>query len=258
MTTSLPVNGIVFTGPSVQITDAKRQTARLAESPIFKLVAHRHNPQYASVPYTPKNVQEYLASGCGRCELGNTPQCKVVPWTNELDLLVGILRNTDLREQLKWSAPCYTYQGKNILMLSALKEKVVISFFRGAELDDDANLLIQPGDHTRFAKYLQFTNAQTIIDRKADILRYIQAAIELEQSSQGPTKRANAALPYPEELETSFRNDQELKDAFNSLTPGRQRGYLIHFSSAKQSKTKMNRIQKCRAKILAGKGWNEF
>ncbi|MBV7330423.1 YdeI/OmpD-associated family protein [Chloroflexi bacterium TSY] len=205
----------------------------------------------------PENVDQYLESGCGRCEFGGTPQCKVQSWDEELRLLRGILQESRLTEELKWGAPCYTHNGKNILMLSALKESVTISFFRGALMKDPENVLEKPGENSRFARYIRFTNVETVATLKPAILRYIQEAIELENSGKKSDVSNDVPLEYPEELIQMFEANPDFEEAFSALTPGRQRGYLIHFTSAKQSKTKTARIEKCMPKILIGKGWNE-
>lgn len=205
----------------------------------------------------PENVDQYLASGCGRCELGGTPQCKVQSWIEELRLLRGILQESGLTEEVKWSAPCYTHDGKNILMLSALKESVTISFFQGALMQDPENILEKPGENSRYARYIRFTDAQTVVSRKPVILSYIQEAIEIEKSGKKVDVSNDAPLEYPEELIQLFEADPNFEEAFSALTPGRQRGYLIHFSSAKQSKTRTARIEKSMPKIFSGKGWNE-
>lgn len=205
----------------------------------------------------PENVIQYMENGCGRCEFGGTPQCKVKSWAEELRLLRDILQESDLTEALKWSAPCYTHRGKNILMLSALKESVVISFFRGAELKDPQNILEKPGENSRFARYIRFTNAENIPLMKSAILSYVQEAIEVEQSGKRMDMSNAAPMQYPDELIDMFDTRPDFAEAFSALTPGRQRGYLIHFSSAKQSKTRTARIERCMPKIFIGKGWNE-
>ncbi len=209
------------------------------------------------MPVKPDNVDQYLASGCGRCEFGGTPKCKVRPWVKELGLLREILQETELTEAIKWSAPCYTYHGKNILMLSALRDSVILSFFRGAEIKDAENILEKPGENSRFARYIRFTDKETVASLKPAILRYIQAAIKIEKSGNTADVRNDAPMKYPDELMQIFAVNPDFAEAFSALTPGRQRGYLIYFSSAKQSKTKIARIEKYMAKIFAGKGWNE-
>jgi uncharacterized protein YdeI (YjbR/CyaY-like superfamily) len=205
----------------------------------------------------PENVDQYMASGCGRCKFGGTPQCKVHVWTEELRLLRGILQESGLTEEVKWGSPCYTHDGKNILMLSTLKESVNILFFRGTQMSDPENILEKPGENSRFARYIRFTDAQTCAALKHAISGYIQEAIEIEKSGKQADTSNDAPLEYPEELIQLFAANPDFEAAFSVLTPGRQRGYLIHFSSAKQSKTKAARIEKCMPKIFSGKGWNE-
>lgn len=205
----------------------------------------------------PETVDQYLASGCGRCELGGTPQCKVQPWVEELHLLREILHESDLTEEIKWGAPCYTHGGKNVLMMSALKECVTISFFQGALLKDPENILEKPGENSRFARYIRFTDSKTIRSQKATILDYIQEAIENEKAGKKVDVSKDDGPEYPEELLQKFEADPDFEEAFSALTPGRQRGYLLHFSSAKQSKTRTARIEKFTPKIFEGKGWNE-
>lgn len=209
------------------------------------------------MPVKPQDFDQYLDSGCGRCEFGGTPDCKVRSWTKELTMLRKILAQTDLTEEIKWSAPCYTHRGRNILTLSALKESAVVSFFRGAELSDPAKILEKPGENSRFARYIRFTEPKRITSLKITLCEYIREAIEIEQSGKAVTPSDEGATEHPHELTALFESDPKFADAFAALTPGRQRGYLIHFTSAKQSKTRTARIEKCRPKIFAGKGWNE-
>ena len=205
----------------------------------------------------PQNLDQYLANGCGRCALGGTPECKVQPWIEDLALLRGFLQATPLTEEIKWGAPCYTHGGHNILMLSALKDCVTLSFFRGAELKDPEQLLEKPGPNSRFARYLRFSDPQTIAASKTAILRFIDEAIALAASGKSPEPSEETSLAYPEELEEMFATNPDFAAAFAALTPGRQRGYLLHFSSAKQAKTRIARIEKFMPKIFNGKGWQE-
>ena len=205
----------------------------------------------------PKSVDQFLESGCGRCSLGGTPECKVQSWVGELRSLREILQASGLAEEVKWSAPCYTHEGKNILMLSAVKDSVIISFFHGAELTDPEGILEKPGEFSRFARYLRFTNPDEIESRKTTIQNYIREAIRLERSGKRTAAARDVSLEYPDELVQQFKLYRDFEKAFAALTPGRQRGYLIHFSSAKQPKTRTARIEKFMPKIFEGKGWNE-
>ncbi len=136
-------------------------------------------------------------------------------------------------------------------------ESVTISFFQGALMKDPENILEKPGENSRYARYIRFTDAQTVVSRKPVILSYIQEAIEIKKSGKKVDVSNNAPLEAPEELIQLFESDPVFEEAFSALTPGRRRGYLLHFSSAKQSKTRTARIEKSMPKIFSGKGWNE-
>ena len=124
-------------------------------------------------------------------------------------------------------------------------------------MNDPENILEKPGENSRFVRYIHFTDAQTIASLKPAILGYIQEAIEVEKSGKRADVSNDVPLEYPEELIQIFAANPDFEEAFSALTPGRQRGYLIHFTAAKQSKTKTARIEKCMPKVFSGKGWNE-
>jgi uncharacterized protein YdeI (YjbR/CyaY-like superfamily) len=202
-------------------------------------------------------VDQYLIDGCGRCEHYKTSNCKVLHWTNELKLLREIVLQSELTEEYKWSQPCYTLKGKNVLIVTAFKDYACISFFKGALLNDKHSMLISPGKSSQAAKQLQFTDVQTIIDQNDQIQAYIEQAIQTEKSGK-KVEFKKGVEPFPEELIEAFAEDSRLESAFQALTPGRQRSYLLHFNRAKQSKTRVARIEKCRDKIFIGKGFNEY
>lgn len=205
----------------------------------------------------PESVQNYLENGCGRCELGGTPRCKVNRWWRELQLLREIVLESELKEEVKWGVPCYTLAGKNIATLSALKGAVVLSFFRGAELSDPDELLELPGPNSRLARVIRFNQIGDIERRRKCLPVYLNASIALEKKGRRKAAASDALPDYPVELIAAFDADKSLKIAFEALTPGRQRGYLIYFGSAKQATTVVARINKLTAKIREGKGWNE-
>ncbi len=201
-------------------------------------------------------VDHYLLEGCGRCPLGGTPDCKVHNWTTELELLRGIVLDSGLTEELKWGVPCYTYRGKNILLLSAFKAHCAISFFKGALLDDPAGILEKPGENSQAGRLIKFTNTQQVVELEPHLKVLFKAAIEVEKAGlKVPFKKQPE--PIPEELQQKFAEDPVLKAAFAALTPGRQRGYILHFSQPKQSKTRISRIEKCISKILKGEGLHD-
>lgn len=201
-------------------------------------------------------VENYLKEGCGRCPLGGSPDCKVNPWVDELKLLRQIVLDCGLTEELKWSVPCYTHIGKNILLLSALKDCATVSFFKGSLLKDDHGWLVKPGPNSQATRYLKFTDVKAIPERVSEIKAYIYQAIEVEKAGLKVDFKKNPE-PIPEELELIFAEDPVLKSAFEALTPGRQRGYILHFSQPKKSETRVSRIEKCAGNILNGIGLHD-
>jgi uncharacterized protein YdeI (YjbR/CyaY-like superfamily) len=202
-------------------------------------------------------VDLFFIDGCGRCKLYKTPTCKVHTWSNELQILRHIALNSGLIEELKWKQPCYTLNGKNIIIISAFKDSCVINFMKGALLSDPYQLLEMPGENSQSARFIRFTSSDKIITNEIEIKRLIQEAIEVEKSGAKIESKKVTDYIYPEELSQAFENDKKFEDAFNKLTPGRQKAYLIHYNSAKQSNTRTSRIKKSKEAIFAGKGWNE-
>ena len=203
-----------------------------------------------------QSVENYFIEGCGRCALGGTPDCKVHAWGHELELLRRIVLDSELTEESKWGVPCYTTQGKNVLLVSAFKDYCAISIFKGALLADSKNLLVKPGKNSQAARMLKFTSTEKIQEIEADIKELINEAIKAEKAGLKVNFKKNPE-PIPQELEDKFEQDLVFKSAFESLTPGRQRGYIIHFSQPKQSSTRISRIEKCVPKILNGEGMHD-
>ncbi len=201
-------------------------------------------------------VDAYLLEGCGRCPLGGTPDCKVHRWTTELNLLRDIVLDCGLTETAKWGVPCYTLDGANVLLLGAFNDYCSISFFKGVLLKETGHILVKPGPNSQVARVAKFTDI-TEIEAQVDQLRAcIYEAIEVEKAGlQVPIERNPE--PIPAELEQRFAEDPTLQSAFDALTPGRQRGYLIYFSAPKQAKTREARIEKCVGKILNGEGLHD-
>ncbi len=173
-------------------------------------------------------------------------------WKEELTVIREILLDVGLTEEYKWAAPCYTYNAKNVLIVQPFKEYFALGFFNGAALTDPKGLLVKPGEHTRFGRQLKLTNTQDIVKKTAIIKKFIKEAITKDASI--PIKAEAAPVIEVEELKAVFKKNAALKKAFESLTPGRQRGYLIFFSGAKQSETRFARIEKYTNQILCGKG----
>lgn len=175
-------------------------------------------------------------------------------WQDELQTLRIIVLACQLTEEVKWRAPCYTYQGKNVVLLGGLKDYCALSFMKGALLKDTNRILIQPGENTRAARLIRFTNVAEIVEMETVLKSYVQEAIELERAGLKIDFSENRKLELPVELQEKFDECPAIKAAFDALTPGRQRGFVLHFSAPKQSKTRVARIEKCEQKILAGKG----
>jgi uncharacterized protein YdeI (YjbR/CyaY-like superfamily) len=201
-------------------------------------------------------IADFFDVGCGRCPLVGTPNCKVKTWNAELRALRDIILKIDVTEERKWGVPCYTNNGKNIVLLSALKESATISFLKGSLIDDVHGVLIAPGKNSQSARYMKFTSVQEIKKAKPIIIDYIQQALEIEITGKKVVFKKDDD-PIPEELSESFAKQPSLKTAFYALTPGRRRGYLLHFNQAKQSATRESRIQKCIPNIMKGKGLQE-
>ncbi|MCB4808882.1 DUF1801 domain-containing protein [Tamlana sp. 62-3] len=201
-------------------------------------------------------VENYFIEGCGRCALAATPDCKVHTWKQELQLLQKIVLQCGLTETCKWGVPCYTYNNKNVLNISAFKNFCSIGFFKGALLADEKQLLEKPGQNSQAVRLFKFTNVNDIKLIEADIKTYIFEAIEVEKAGLKVEFKKNTEQ-IPEELGVKFEDDPVFKLAFNNLTPGRQRGYILYFSQPKQVKTRLSRIEKCTALILNGMGLHD-
>ena len=178
-------------------------------------------------------------------------------WQPELKQLRKIVLNCGLTEELKWRAPCYTLDGKNVAMIAGFKEYCVLSFFKGALLKDPAGILQKPGENTQAARVIRFTGLAEIKEQESTLKAYVEQAMEVEQAGLTVKKESNKKLDLPAELLDRFEQSPDFQAAFEALTPGRQRGYVMYFASAKQSQTRVNRIEKYRQQILDGKGMND-
>lgn len=203
------------------------------------------------------NIETFFEKGCGRCDKFDTPDCKVNPWRDILLSLREIINTTELKEELKWNQPTYTINGKNVLILSTLKDFPFISFLKGSLLKDPKKILVSPGKRSQADRRIVVTDIRTIEKLKPTIKSYIEEAIELEKAGK-KVEFKKGIEPMPEELMDKLDEDPELKEAFEKLTPGRQRSYFIHINGAKQSSTRASRVEKCIPKIMAGKGFLEY
>lgn len=168
-----------------------------------------------------------------------------------------ILLDSGLHEELKWGHPCYTLKKKNVVLIHGFKEYCALLFHKGALLKDSENKLIQQTENVQAARQIRFTSLQDIVGHEETIRAYIFEAIEVEKAGLEVTYKKTAEFNMPEEFQKVLDEMPDVKAAFEALTPGRQRGYLLHFSQPKQSKTRESRIQKCIPLIFNGKGWNE-
>ncbi|WP_323756388.1 YdeI/OmpD-associated family protein [Roseivirga sp.] len=203
------------------------------------------------------NVDLYFTEGCGRCPLGGTPDCKVNRWPQELKQLRRIVLDCGLTEESKWGVPCYTFQGNNIGIVSAFKEYASLSFFKGALLQDTNHILEKPGENTQAARLLKFTDVKQVMEMESILKTYIYEAIEVEKAGLKVPLKETSEFNMPAEFKKALYENPDLKTAFEALTPGRQRGYLLHFSQPKQSKTREARIEKCTPMIFERKGLND-
>lgn len=178
-------------------------------------------------------------------------------WQKEVKELRKIVLECHLTEDLKWGCPCYTYEDKNIVLIHVFKEYCAFLFFKGALMKDPKGILIQQTENVQSARQIRFTGLEEINKLETDLKKYIFQAVEVEESGAKVALKKTKEFPMTEELEAKFKELPALKKAFESLTPGRQRAYLLHFSQPKQAKTRESRIEKCIPDILDGKGLND-
>jgi uncharacterized protein YdeI (YjbR/CyaY-like superfamily) len=177
-------------------------------------------------------------------------------WRKESERLRLISLGCGLTEALKWGKPCYTYQGSNVVLIQGFNEYCALMFFKGALLKDPKGILKRIGEHTQAARQARFTNVRDVVEMEPTLEAYINEAVEAERAGLKVVLNKNPR-PVPDEFRKRLDAEPALKSAFYALTPGRQRGYIYYFSAAKQSKTRESRIEKCRRKILAGKGLDD-
>jgi uncharacterized protein YdeI (YjbR/CyaY-like superfamily) len=178
-------------------------------------------------------------------------------WQDELQALRKIVLDSPLTEEVKWRVPCYTFENHNVVILGAFKEHCVLSFVKGALLKDPRGILAFPGENTQSARVVRFANVGEIVKIASVLKAYIKEAISVEKAGLKVPLKKITERPIPEELQNKFNDAPALKAAFEALTPGRQRAYLLYFSGAKQSKTREARIEKCAPQILNGKGMDD-
>ncbi len=179
---------------------------------------------------------------------------KNLKWQKELETLRKIILAIGLNEELKWGVPCYTINKKNIVLIHAFKEYCAVLFFKGALLKDAKGILVQQTRNVQSARQVRYTNVREIVQTKSTLKAYIREAISIEQAGLKVELKKTTEFTMPDEFKDRLEKSAALKKAFTKLTPGRQRGYLLYFSSAKQAKTSDSRIDKNVKRILEGKG----
>ena len=178
-------------------------------------------------------------------------------WQEAYGFMRKIALDCNLTEELKWGVPCYTFKGNNVVLIHGFKEYCAFLFHKGVLLKDTDNLLIQQTDNVQSARQIRFTEANQIAAIEKILKTYIFQAIEVEKAGLKVPFKKTKEYDVPDELTSTFKAMPDLKKAFESLTPGRQRGYLLHFSQPKLAKTRVARIEKCIPLILKGKGLND-
>jgi uncharacterized protein YdeI (YjbR/CyaY-like superfamily) len=182
---------------------------------------------------------------------------KASKWQQEYAKLRTICIDCGLTEELKWGQPCYTFKKSNIVLIHGFKEYCALLVFKGALLNDANGILIQQTENVQAARQIRFTNMLEIVELELVLKAYIEEAIEVEKSGLKVELKKTSDFAVPAEFQSKLDHIPALKTAFEALTPGRQRGYLFHFSQPKQSKTRDARVEKYISKILAGKGWDD-
>src|SRR6266550_3036522 len=178
-------------------------------------------------------------------------------WQKEMEKLRRMSLGCGLTEELKWGKPCYTFQNSNIVLIHGFKEYCALLFFKGALLKDAKGILVQQTENVQAARQIRFTNVREIGKMEPILKAYIKEAIEVEKTGLKVDYKKTADFAIPEEFQNKLDEIPALKTAFDALTPGRQRGYILYFSAPKQSKTRESRIEKCMQQILDGKGLND-
>jgi len=182
---------------------------------------------------------------------------KTDKWNEEFEKLRAIVLDCGLTEELKWGCPCYTFEKNNIVLIHGFKEYCALLFFKGALIHDTEGILVQQTKNVQSARQIRFANIHEIVTMEKTLKDYIHEAIEVEKAGLKVRLKEAEEFAVPEEFQSKLDKSPELQTAFKALTPGRQRGYLLYFSQAKQSKTREARIEENMQRILNGKGLND-
>ncbi|MDP4108224.1 MAG: YdeI family protein [Bacillota bacterium] len=182
---------------------------------------------------------------------------KAQKWLEEFKKLRMIILDCGLTEELKWGQPCYTFEKSNIVMIGGFKEYFALLFFKGALLKDAHGILIQQTENVQASRQIRFNNVREIVEMEPILKTYIYEAIEVEKAGLKVNHKKTSEYTIPEEFQKKLDEIPAVKNAFEALTPGRQRAYILYFSAPKQSKTRESRVEKCMPQILDGKGLND-
>lgn len=202
------------------------------------------------------DIEDFFTKGCGRCARFDTADCSVMRWAPGLRALRGICQGEGLTETVKWAHPCYMHAGRNIAIIGAFREDFRLSFFNAALMADARGVLERQGPNTRHADMIRFTDNDQVAELAPVIRDYLQEAMGYAEKGLLPVKE-NREPDLPAELVEALDADPELAEAFHALTPGRRKSYVLNLNGAKQSQTRVQRIDRFRDKIIAGKGATE-
>jgi uncharacterized protein YdeI (YjbR/CyaY-like superfamily) len=178
-------------------------------------------------------------------------------WRDEFEALREIVLDCGLTEDLKWRQPCYSFEGKNVVLIHGFKEYCALLFFKGALLKDPKKILIRQTENVQATRQIRFTGVREILKMKSAVKAYVQAAIAVEKAGLKVQLKKTSDFTIPEEFQKKLDESSALKTAFRGLTPGRQRGYIFYFSQPKQSKTREARVERYMQQILSGKGLDD-
>jgi len=178
-------------------------------------------------------------------------------WNDAFQKMRAIALDCRLTEDVKWGWPCFTFEKSNIVLIHGFKDYCAFLFFKGALMSDPEGILIRQTENVQAGRQIRFTDLREVVAREATLKAYIREAIEVEKSGLTVTKKMVEDFPVPDEFRLKLEENPAVKAAFDALTPGRRKAYLLHFSGAKQSKTRISRIETCIPRILAGKGLDD-
>lgn len=214
------------------------------------------NEELSRIAMMVSNIEDYFSKGCGRCERFATPHCSTRQWSRGLTELRQICLKTGLAETVKWGHPCYMHGGRNVVILGAFRNDFRLSFFNAALMKDPKGVLEKQGPNTQHADMIRFTENTLVAVMKPVIVAYLEEAMGYAEAGIKPPKETSR-IELPDELAEALASAPELADAFNNLTSGRQKSYVINLNTAKKPETRVSRIAKFRDKMIAGKGATE-